>query len=93
MCKFTLIELIVVIAMISILITILLPSIDKAREESMLAVCSSNLDQNYKMMFQGSTDNCGLLPRFRNDGFNNPAEPSYLDNDWAGVQNRKLLIS
>ena len=45
MRKFTLIELLVVIAIIGILTSILLPSISKAREKGLSAVCKSNLKQ------------------------------------------------
>ncbi|MCM8538014.1 MAG: type II secretion system GspH family protein [Lentisphaeraceae bacterium] len=44
---FTLVELLVVIAMISILISMLVPSIQDARESSEAAVCASNLKQQY----------------------------------------------
>ena len=43
--KFTLLELITIIAIIGILITILLPSFTKARKNSLTAVCMSNLKQ------------------------------------------------
>lgn len=45
--KFNLIELLVVMATLSILISILLPSINDAREKTKMAVCMSNLDQIY----------------------------------------------
>ncbi|MCH2206874.1 MAG: type II secretion system GspH family protein [Lentisphaerales bacterium] len=48
MKKFTLIELMLVISVISILITILLPSLRNARESAQSAVCQSNTLQIFK---------------------------------------------
>jgi len=45
MKKFTLLELMVVVAIIGILMSILLPSLNKARRQAMGAVCKNNLKQ------------------------------------------------
>ncbi|MCM8533718.1 MAG: type II secretion system GspH family protein [Lentisphaeraceae bacterium] len=86
--KFTLLELMIVIAIIGILVSMLLPSLHKAKEEAMFAVCTSNRGQNYKAMVQGWTDNNGRLPQFLNAGQHNPENPKYDSHDWAGLRNR-----
>jgi prepilin-type N-terminal cleavage/methylation domain-containing protein len=43
--KFTLLELMIVIAIIAILITMLIPSLNAARQKGLSAVCMSNLRQ------------------------------------------------
>ena len=48
--KFTLVEMLVVIAIIGILVSLLLPSISRARQKAMHAVCISNNKQIYIAM-------------------------------------------
>ena len=48
--RFTLLELLIVIAVLGVLITLLLPSLRKAKEASEKAVCASN----YQQIFVGS---------------------------------------
>jgi prepilin-type N-terminal cleavage/methylation domain-containing protein len=62
MKKFTLIELLIVIAIIGILTSILLPSIQKAREKSHIAVEISNRKQLYVATVVYSDENNGYLP-------------------------------
>ena len=54
---FTLLELLIVVAIISILLSILLPSLSKAREVAHRAVCRSNIAQNTRTMHLYAKDN------------------------------------
>lgn len=61
--KFTIIELLVVVAVIGILVSILLPSLRKAREISKRAVCMSNLKQQYTLFRIYADDNSNKYPQ------------------------------
>ena len=73
MKKFTLLELMVVIAIIGVLVTMLLPSLQKARQEAERAVCTSNLKQTAVAMVVYSVENNDFAPY--NAGLNNPNIP------------------
>ena len=59
--KFTLLELLIVIAIIGILLSLLLPSLGKAREAAKVAVCMSNQNQISKVLIMGINDYDGYF--------------------------------
>lgn len=62
-CKeFTLMELLIVIAIIAILLSLLLPSLQKARLKGYHAVCASNLSQIYRGVMNYTEKNDAKLP-------------------------------
>src|ERR1700739_2353951 len=60
---FSVVELLVVIGIIALLISILLPSLNKARETANRAKCASNLHQIGLAIILYQNDNSGLYPR------------------------------
>jgi prepilin-type N-terminal cleavage/methylation domain-containing protein len=66
MKRFTLIELLIVIAIIGILVSILLPSLGKARYMSRKVVCATNLKQNGVGLTLFNKEYNGAFPRVQN---------------------------
>src|SRR5690348_4724779 len=61
---FTLVELLVVIALIAVLASLLLPALSKTKEAGRTAVCGSNIRQLAIAAAAYSLDNRGILPDF-----------------------------
>lgn len=82
--KFTLVELLVVVAIIGILASMLLPALSKAREKAHFAVCMSQRDQVAKAMNIGLDDNDDITPMIQDGDFTNPEDRNWVEHDWIG---------
>jgi len=72
---FTLVELLVVIGIIALLISILLPALNRAREQANLIECESNLKQVGQLCAIYETENQGYLPYSYAQMQYNPTSP------------------
>lgn len=89
---FTLVELLVVIGIIAVLISILLPALNRARDKARAVQCMSNMRQIYMFSAMFAQDNKGRLPRpgindvvraSANQPIPASAEPLQRTTNWA----------
>ena len=85
MKKFTMVELLVVVAIIGILASMLLPSLAQAREKAKFAICISQRDQIYKIMQLGLDDHDDITPMIVDADHLNPVNPSWIVDDFSGA--------
>lgn len=79
--KFTLMELLIVVAVLGILISLLLPSLTKARETVKLAVCMSNMNQLSKSYLAYTSGNNSKLISSSSQTENN-MPPWIIHSSW-----------
>src|SRR5882757_5664811 len=80
---FTLVELLVVIGIIAVLISILLPSLSRARQQGNKIVCASNLRQLGLAMLGYTNDNKDYFPHCAGQNIQLPTSQALLaPYDW-----------
>jgi prepilin-type N-terminal cleavage/methylation domain-containing protein/prepilin-type processing-associated H-X9-DG protein len=80
---FTLVELLVVIGIIALLISILLPALNKARDAATTVVCSSRLRQLMQGVLLYANDNKGVMPHQYQYYEGNDSSRPYHEAYWS----------
>jgi len=76
---FTLIEVLVVVAIIALLVAVLLPSLSQAREQSRRVVCGSNMHQHLIVVMMYAHDNKGKFPLNPSECLNSAGGSWWID--------------
>ena len=77
--KFTLLELLIVIAVIGILVSLLMPSLRKAKIEAKMGICKSNQAQMVRsLMLDAKNNSLPNLLVFRNSSLDAPGKKSLI---------------
>ena len=79
--KFTIIELVMVLAIIAILASLLFPALRRARMSAKKAVCMNNLNQQYTGYLTFATDNKGRAPFHR-------SSDNYEKSNWINSRGK-----
>ena len=81
---FTLVELLVVIGIIALLVSFLLPALNKARASAAQVACQSNVRQIGIAFFMFANDHKGRLPAMQGAYGPNALTTEYWQGDWLG---------